>query len=56
MEIHAGIKEYIYIVRYDRNREINDLLSAMSNARIICGGDAIIAELRNRHWDQEQVK
>lgn len=46
METHAGIRNYICLVQYDRNREINDMLSAMADIRIIWGGDATIAELR----------
>lgn len=46
MENHAGMKDYICLVRYDRSREINDLLSAMADIRVIWGGDATIAELR----------
>lgn len=46
MEIHAGIRNYICLVRYDRSREINDLLSEICDTRIIWGGDATVAELR----------
>lgn len=46
MEKHAEMRGYICLVRYDRNREINDLLSAIADVRIIWGGDATIAELR----------
>lgn len=46
IEKHAGMRAYICLVRYDRSREINDLLSAMADTRIIWGGDATIAELR----------
>lgn len=46
METHAGIRDYICLVRYDRSREINDFLSAICDTRVIWGGDATIAELR----------
>lgn len=46
MENHAGMKDYVCLVRYDRSREINDMLSAIADTRIIWGGDATIAELR----------
>ena len=46
LEAHAGIKDYICLVRYDRNREVNDLLSGISDTRIIWGGNATIKELR----------
>lgn len=45
-EKHAGMKNYICLVRYDKSREINDLLSSIADIRIIWGGDATIAELR----------
>lgn len=41
-----SVKDYICLVRYERNREINDCLSAMADTRIIWGGDQTIAELR----------
>lgn len=40
------VKNYICLVRYERKREINDFLSAMSEVRMIWGGDRTIAELR----------
>lgn len=43
---HVEMKDYICLVRYDKNREINDLLSAIADIRIVWGGDATIAELR----------
>ena len=46
MEDHAGIRRYICLVRYDRSREVNDLLSEICDIRIIWGGDETIAELR----------
>jgi hypothetical protein len=46
LDKHEGMKPYIVLVKYDRNREINDKLSAMCDARIIWGGDATINELR----------
>ena len=46
MEAYAGIRNQIYLIRYDRSRKINNLLSAMADIRIIWGGDATIAELR----------
>ena len=46
LEKHPDMKPYIVLLRYDRNQEINDILSAMCDVRIIWGGDATIAELR----------
>lgn len=40
------IRNYICLIRYERNREINDFLSAMADVRVIWGGDRTIAELR----------
>jgi hypothetical protein len=46
LDKHEGMKPYIVLVKYDRDREINDKLSAMCDTRIIWGGDATINELR----------
>ena len=50
LQSHTEIKPYICLVRYDRDgenaRKINDVLSAMCDTRIIWGGDATIASLR----------
>lgn len=43
---HEEMKQYIALVRYDKNKEINDLLSSLCDTRVIWGGDATIAELR----------
>lgn len=43
---HEAMKPYIILVRYDRDKEINDMLSALADTRIVWGGDATIAELR----------
>lgn len=43
---HAAIRPYITLIRYERNREINDVLSALCDVRVIWGGDAAIVELR----------
>lgn len=37
---------YISLVRYGRNKEINDWLSSIADIRIIWGGDGTVAELR----------
>ena len=46
LEEHPDLKPYVALLRYDRNQEINDMLSALCDVRIIWGGDATIAELR----------
>lgn len=40
------VRDYICLIRYERNKEINDCLSAMADVRIVWGGDRTIAELR----------
>lgn len=46
LEFHETIKPYIALVRYERNSEINDILSSLCDTRVIWGGDATIAEIR----------
>ena len=46
LERHANMRPYILLVRYDRDKEINDLFSSFADVRIIWGGDNTIAELR----------
>lgn len=43
---HEAMKSYVILVRYGRDKEINDTLSALADTRIVWGGDATIAELR----------
>lgn len=43
---HARLAPYICCLRYGHEREINDMLSSMSDVRVIWGGDATIAEIR----------
>lgn len=40
------VRDYICLIRYERNKEINDCLSALADVRIVWGGDRTIAELR----------
>ena len=40
------MKPYICLVKYDRNKEINDYFSKIADTRIIWGGDATIEEIR----------
>jgi hypothetical protein len=37
---------YLTLVRYERNKEVNDYFSALCDVRVIWGGDQTIAELR----------
>ena len=46
LEKSEALKNYIVLVRYERNRELNNALSSMADIRIIWGGDATIEELR----------
>ncbi len=43
---HMELAPYICLVRYERDKEINDLLSDLCDVRIIWGGDKTISELR----------
>ena len=40
------IKPYILLLRYERNKDINDYLSSICDTRIIWGGDLTIDEIR----------
>lgn len=46
LEHYPNLRPYIGLVRYDRDREVNDLLSRLADIRLVWGGDATIAELR----------
>ncbi len=42
----AAVGDYIAVVQYDRNREINDKLSSCADVRVIWGGDHTVNEIR----------
>lgn len=44
---HPHIASYVVLVRYDKQKEINDALSLLCQTRLIWGGDATIAALRH---------
>lgn len=46
LEKHEKIKPYIALVRYTRDRAVNDILSSLCDTRIIWGGDATISDIR----------
>ena len=46
LEQHPNMKSYVICVRYNRDKEINDLFSSISDVRIVWGGDKTIEELR----------
>ena len=39
-------RKYVFLVRYERDKDINDLFSSIADVRIVWGGDNTIAELR----------
>lgn len=45
-ERFSPLKGYINLVRYDRNKDINDFFSSICDVRIVWGGDSTIGELR----------
>lgn len=46
LEQYEDMKPYSLLIRYGREKEINDIFSAVADVRIVWGGDATIAELR----------
>ena len=46
LDDHPAMRPYICLVRYERDREINDLLSSMCDLRVIWGGDRTIEEIQ----------
>ena len=47
LEEFKTLKDYICFIRYGHEQEINDVLSAVSDVRVIWGGDATVKEVRN---------
>lgn len=46
LDKYTDMKPYIICVRYERNQKINDYYSALSDVRVVWGGDHTIGELR----------
>lgn len=46
LEDHMLLRSYIYLVRYERNQQINDMFSSVADIRVVWGGDNTIFELR----------
>lgn len=46
LQAHSDLKPYIQCVRYERDKDINDMFSAVADMRVVWGGDQTIAELR----------
>ena len=45
-ETMSNMRAYIALIRYERNKSINDVLSGMADTRVVWGGDATISALR----------
>ena len=43
---HPSLQPYVVCARYGRDKEINDLFSAVADVRLVWGGDKTIEELR----------
>lgn len=43
---YQSLQPYINLVRYERNKAVNDFFSAICDARVIWGGDNTVKELR----------
>ena len=46
LEEHPEMEGFVNLVRYERDREINDFFSGIADIRVIWGGDTTIRELR----------
>ncbi|MCM1467486.1 MAG: acyl-CoA reductase, partial [Alistipes sp.] len=46
LKIYDELRPYVTLVRYERDKCINDFFSSMADVRIVWGGDATIEELR----------
>ena len=46
LDRYEELRSYIVLVRYDRDKDLNDLFSSISDVRIIWGGDQTISEIR----------
>ena len=46
LEMYPDLKSYVILIRYEREREINDKLSSLCDTRVVWGGDLTIEELR----------
>ena len=45
-EAHKFLKPYVALVRYGRNKEINNYFSSIADTRIVWGGDDTVREIR----------
>ena len=46
LDKYMDLRAYICLLRYGRDKRINDVLSNMCDVRVIWGGDATITEIR----------
>ena len=46
LELHPQMRPYIQLIRYERDKSVNDYLSSICDIRIIWGGDRTIEDLR----------
>ena len=46
LDKYKDLRPYINLVRYDRDKGVNDFLSSICDVRIVWGGDATVEELR----------
>ncbi len=46
LEQHKDMRTYVFLVRYERDKAVNDCFSAMADIRIIWGGNQTIADIR----------
>lgn len=56
LEKHNHLVPYINLIRYDRDKEVNDFLSGICDARIVWGGDSTVEELRKSPIDSRTVE
>lgn len=46
LQNYINLQPYVVLIKYEKDKEINDILSKIADIRIVWGGDATIAELR----------
>ena len=46
LDRYVDLKPYVICARYDRDKDVNDMFSAVADVRIVWGGDRTIEEIR----------
>lgn len=46
LETYPELEPYVICVRYEKDKDVNDLFSSVADIRVVWGGDRTIAELR----------